>query len=282
MTTTKTFQDQENTALAGDEEADVKGFRPLKLKKSFQIEYLRIVGLSMYIILLAVGYFVTVNFVEYPKGSGSWHPKETFIYKTFGFNHFCSWLDFNPTRSVAAILAQFCTVPMVIFNILYHYKIAHEYKNENISRALYIYSVISTPITCICFQYFFMVFVNEPYGTMIEFTGHYIPYCMAQTAWILSHIQQMWHLSWKKLIPFGIPAKVLFWYAMFLVATQILYTVFVISIILGHPFEQTHSGFGQAQACFFMYFCLVIEVVIPLFFAIEELKVNEINHIEFY
>jgi hypothetical protein len=268
----------EGTPLVGP-----NGSKAKKLSITFNIEILRFYGLCAGMLLLAVGGFVTNVFVEFPKGSGGWHPEDIFIYKLFGFNHTCTLLDFNPAKTVSAIVIMFHSIPMMMFVVLSYYRIKYDYSQNEIPRALWLYSKITSPIIFICFTYFFMVFVNSPDGdSMIDFTLHYIPYMCWQTGMILQSIEQCLYIAHKDLIPFGLSKGALKGYCVFMVGLGIYYTTFIWSFILGSPILDTSVPVNNVFAQALMYSFDAVVVAIPAFFAYHSSKNGNVSIIDFY
>lgn len=269
----------ENTPLRGDVERAKPATR---LRAEFHLETLRVIGLAAGIVLLFVGKTVTETFVDFPEGSGGWHPEETFIYKMFHFNHTCTYLDFNPSKTVAALVLQLHSVPMCLYIFLAHFRIKYDWTQNQIPKALYMYSKITTPIIFVVFLYFYMVFVNSPYGKMSQFILHYIPYMLWQTGMVLMAIEQCWYISYKSIIPWNVDKQLLRYYCVFLVLMEIYYTWFVWSFIAGHPILDTTVHYKNILGQCIMYGFDFFAVVVPLVFALKERTDGNVNVIEFY
>lgn len=100
------------TAVADEETMLVAGHTHTKKKPvSFQlnIEALRCFGLFAIIVLLVVGYSMTNAFVELEEGDGRFIQEKSFIYKTFHFSHTCVVLDFNPAKTLSALVMMLHT-----------------------------------------------------------------------------------------------------------------------------------------------------------------------------
>merc|ERR1711915_645717 len=75
-----------------------------------------------------------------------------------------------------------------------------------------------SPFQFLTLLYFYMVFVNSPYGeygtkeALNNFILHYIPYMLWQMGMLLMAIQQCWFISLKGRIPFTWVTKEYLWY----------------------------------------------------------------------
>jgi hypothetical protein len=275
----------EETALVVPKEGPPKK----KLSIKFNIEILRFYGLLAGVLLSLVGASVTNIFVEFPKGSGGWHPEETFIYKLFHFNHTCTVLDFNPAKTVSALVIMFHTVPMNMFVVLAYYRIKMDHEQGQVPDGLLLYSRITSPFIFMSFMYFYMVFVNSPDGdgmTENEFRGftlHYIPYMFWQIGMVLQSLEQCLYIIYKKQdIPFGLSAGVLKGYCVFIVALGMYYTVFIWSFILRSPILDTTEPVKNVVAQVIMYTFDFVVVIIPAIFAYVQSKNGNDSIIEFH
>lgn len=251
------------------------------LSTTFNIEWLRFWGLMAGSVLLVTGTIVTNTFVEFPEGSGGFDFKATFIYKLFHFNHTCTVLDFNPSRTVSGIVMMFHTIPMDLFIVLSYYRMKDDYYSEKISKWLWNYSRITTPFIFIAMTYFYMVFVNPPMD-MPSFILHYTPYMAWQIAMILMAIGQCAYITQLNLTPFNIPKKVLQVYLFILILTGIYYTIFIWSFIAGFPILDTTIASNRNFAIFLMYFFDVLAAIIPAFFAFIEARNGNTQTIQFF
>ena len=125
--------------------------------------------------LLLIGTFVTNHYVQWPFDGEGFDAQATFIYELFGFNHTCTILDFNPSRTISAIAVMMSVGPFLMYVILNRFRMEHEYINGNIGYKLYTLNKVFTPLMVISFGFFYLVFVNQPLD-MTSFILHYIPY----------------------------------------------------------------------------------------------------------
>jgi len=221
------------------------------LKKTFSIESLRCFAYFFALLMTVVGHVVTKyhpNFPPLPDGSvGS--IENTFIVKMFHFPHSCVFIDFHPSKMIAAIIAQFFLYPMVAFEILNFYRVKYSHKQGEITNALMTFTNITTPINITATVMFVLVFVNNPEDKNRNFFGfpedvsafwyHYIPFGFYQLALVFIAIGQVWYLSLLNKMPFNIPAKVGWYYCIFMILLFTFYEVFIISFLVDHPIMDT-------------------------------------------
>ena len=257
--------------------------------KSFNLERIRLIGLLGVVALLVTGNTVSeyaVVFPDKPDPSSVWDKlfhgapsdfvrEESFIFKMFGFNHTCSVLDFNPSKTISALVIQLSIMPLCLFTIGHYLRVSSQTGTcfKNIQR----FSKIASPIQFLANTYFYMVFVNSPDGVwgtpegMRKYTLHYFPYMCWQFGLVLMAIQQCWYISLKDQIPFSWVTKELLWnYVLFLMAMFCVYTYFCWSFINGRPAWDTFSEPGQSIAKLLMWLWNVIAIFIPAIFAYFE------------
>lgn len=277
---------------SNDEETANKKIRPsvvegpdgnIMLTKTFNIEWLRFWGLMAGSVLLITGTIVTNNFVEWPKGSGGFDFTATFIYELFHFNHTCTVLDFNPSRTVSGLVMMFHTIPMDLFIILSYYRIKHKYRSNDphIPKWLWMYTKITTPFIFTFMTYFYMVFVNPPFD-MPSFILHYIPYMCWQITMVLMAIGQCGYVANMEIIPLGIPRILVRVYLFILILTGTFYTVFVWSFVNRTPILDTTIASRRHFAIFLMYFFDLIAAIIPAILAFIEARNGHAQTILFF
>ena len=162
-------------------------------------------------------------FVEDKPG---YDPKETAIYKIFGFNHSCNVMDHMPAREVAALMSIFCCYPFVLFHIISFFRIRYDFLTDEIPEKCYTISKIVTPINILSSAYIFLWFVNIPDGEY-GFVAHYLPYMAFQLMIVLTEIQQVEYMIAKNRIPFNISDGVAKFYYRFLIYFTIFFWVYV-------------------------------------------------------
>lgn len=251
----------ESTALVGD--------KPAMLKVTLNIELFRVFGLSAGFVLLFIGTAISNRFVFEPYGDKS--KTETYIYKTFGFNHTCTYLDWNPSRTVSAMVSQLCIVPLCIYVFLNYYRMKFEYKAGKISDSLWTFCQIASPFCFIFILLFFMVFVNHPLNRL-TFIFHYIPYMFFQMALLLVAVEQVWYLAEKDIVPFNIPRPLLKIYLVIVGCTFVYYTVFIWSFMIEHPILDTSVPWKKNVGVGIMFFWDLVAIMIPMVFGFIESK----------
>jgi hypothetical protein len=287
--------------MAADEETPLVGTQDgKKATLSVNIELIRFYGLIAGAVLLMTGLFVTTYFVVYPEheDTHTWSEKlfhgapsdfdqtQTFIYEMFHFSHTCTMLDFNPSKTVAALVIMLHTLPCNAFVVLHYYRvmIQDDPKFAGLQSVCPTLSIIQF----ITFMYFYMVFVNSPYGhygdpeATLDFTLHYVPYMLWQMGMLLMAIQQCWFIALKDIVPFGITGQMLWRYVQFLMVLFVIYCSFVWSFILGTPLWDTHENPGKLMAQIVMYGWDISAVVVPTIFAWVEARDSNASVITFY
>ena len=285
-----------------DEETPLTSGRPLGSRKiTFNLEKIRMFALLSVAVFLITGKAVSKFAVVIPTKSdpstvwdkvfngapSDFIPEETFIYKLFGFNHNCTIVDFNPAKTISALIfVMFFTMPACFFVICHFLRITSH--TEVCFKNLQRYSKIATPIEFTVFTYFCMVFVNSPvgeYGTpegTLKFTLHYIPYVGWQLGLLLMAIQQSWYMYLRNRLPFSWVTKgVLLFNIKLMVVVFIVYTYFVCSFIIGSPAWDTFSEPGRTAGITLMYTWDVLAIVIPTLFAYSECKYGNDSEIIF-
>lgn len=259
----------------------------MKLMAKFNIETLRMIGLSFLILMTVSGKVITDEFVEFPNETNS--IEGTFIYRKFNFAHTCVYIDYQPARQIAAVIAQGFFYPMFLYVILAYYRAKHDHKTGEITDGLWTYTRIVTPYYCLSIPLFVLCFINEPDDDNRYFFGlahpgfwwHYIPFACYQVTLCLLAIGQVWYLIQKKLIPFGISAKIARAYAVITCCFFIYYTAFIVSYLVDRPILDTTVPFNKTLAQFVMYGFSFLAIIIPIVCANEERKNSNTNIIEF-
>jgi hypothetical protein len=273
-----------------DEETPLTGGRTLGSRTiTFNLEMIRFFALLGGAALLLTGKFVSVYGVVFPAKSdpstfwdklvngapSDFDPSQTFIFKLFGFNHTCTLLDFNPSKTVSALIIMLHTMPLCFF-VLCHYVRVTSHTNPCF-KCLQRFSKIATPIQFLAFTYFYMVFVNSPDGEfnttegMNKFKLHYIPYMSWQLGMLLMAVQQCWYIYLKDQIPIKCISKDMLWgYIIFMGILFVVYTYFCWSFINGRPAWDTFSEPGRSLGIIIMYTWDFVAVIVPTFFAFLE------------
>jgi hypothetical protein len=264
------------------------------------IELFRFYGLLGIFVLLLTGKYVSQYAVIFPPkddpssvwdklfngAQSDFDTEQTFIYHLFHFNHTCSVLDFNPSKTISALVMMLHTVPIDCFVILHYYRVTLQ--TDSRFDALKKFTTIATPLQFVFFTYFYMVFVNSPdgeYGTdegMNKFKWHYIPYMLEQTATLLMAVQQCWYIVLKELRPFPwITCNTLWRYCQFLMVILVVYTWFIWSFIFENPVWDTTTDFGRIAAITIMWGWNVFAILVPCAFAWVESRDGDCTRIVF-
>jgi len=257
--------------------------RPYTIR--FSIEILRLLSLSTLLALLPLGKFITETFIFFPEDDTPrtleqdtagglrgaeqgaildsfeeernllslfgeplvpyMDRKESAIYKTFGFLHACSFIDYNPAKEIAALLLPFISYPLCLFLILDYFRIKVSFGNKLIPELLYKFSKWTTPIALLFTSWIHLWFVNNPDKTFPEgydFIAHYLPYVAFQVALAIIAIQQVWYHIALDNIPFGFSPTIARIYLKLAVFLPFFYQMCVFSILLGSPIFDSKKG----------------------------------------
>lgn len=250
----------------------------------FNIEKLRAFGLLMGMVMLFIGKGLTDNFVWGTRDNPV-NIESTYIYGVFGFSHTCVFIDFNPSKTVSAILVILVVLPLMLFTVLNYYRIVLAAEQGKIKEDGFLIGFAKSTwfFRFVCFTYFFLVFVNSPdgeYDPNLETIGdrwanlawrkylaHYLPFMFWQLALALMAIEQTWYKSEIGNIPFGISCTTLKIYTFLVSVVFIYYTVY----IWAHMFGFWVPGYDSVNwAVFIMFFYIVLTAIIPAVFALVE------------
>jgi len=259
------------------------------------IEYLRMFGLSMTIVLSISGWIVSVLFDIYPvtddPTNSAWdilangapsnfHADETYISYLFNFVHTCVYVDNNPAKTVTALLLQFAVIPLLLFAFL-------SYKRINLQTGpdydgLKAWSPFTLAYLYIAFAYLFLYLVNTPMQDQelfdspratLLFTAHYIPFALYQLATIVMSLQQISFLYARKAMPFEwMTLGMVRAYFYVTVVMYIVYCVWIISHIFRNGIWSTTTPMGQMATHFMMYGFIVMSVIIPIICSFQDSK----------
>lgn len=217
-----------NGVMMEDEKKDDKSY---VYSWTFHIESLRFYGFINFIVVLGVGALIT----EYSGLDTILDPSETVLFDLFAFNHSCNWIDHNPSRMIASILIMpLVQIPMMLYSTLWHCRLAKDVKTGKVPKQLLNASRVLTPFIFISMAELHLWFVNNPDDTY-GFIAHYTPYLMFQISLCLIHIMNVFYLSYKGDLPWGVPVGWARAYAAFFTALTIFSAVFVISTLAGEP-----------------------------------------------
>ena len=264
----------EQGVAPGEVSGLVSGQKKSLLSITFHIETLRMIAFINFDIVMIVCSFLTKHYVDIPTD-------ETVIYKIFGFNHACNVLDHHPARELGAILLIFMILPFAAFIFLSHYRTRYAYETGEVPKWLLVYSNITSPFNFMAVCWTYMWFVNAPDDTY-GFVAHYIPYLAFQTMLALVAFHQVAYLIYLNKVPFGVSPKVAIGYAIFLTLLTIVYTVYVVSILVGSPVWDSVNNAGDrlfAEIVAKIYSVFVL--IIPIILAAVERRNGDVHTLSF-
>jgi len=295
------------TTMAADELTPLTAGGGEKIRLSFNIEWLRFIGLSGLTLMLFVGNFVTYHFNEFPVIDGeetnsawdilfngadsNFQEKDTYIYYLFGFIHTCVYIDNNPAKTCAAIMIMIAVVPLSLFSLLGHFRL--QLQSGSKFDAMKARSIPISTFQILCFMYFFLCLVNSPIQdqTLYDdwrgkraFILHYFPYMLFQFACLLMSVNQILFLTKKDKVPFGITKGMLWAYLVVCWVMFIIYSLFIWSHIVSgadHGLWNARTPIGKAATNFIMRGFRILLIIIPSFCALAETKTTVPLVIEF-
>lgn len=233
---------------------------------TLHVETLRLFGFVAFIIILAIGGVIT-------QASGLdtiQDPTATTIFKLFGFNHACNWIDHNPAKMTAAMLIPFVQFPMMLYSFFFHCRLAKSTTEGKVPIWLLNTSRVVSPYNFITWSQIHLWFVNNPDDTY-GFTAHYIPYLLFLTAVATSQIMNIFYLTYTDNMPFGIKPKYAWAYSVIYICLITLNTVIVISTLLGAPVLDTKSNeVAGTVAAVLSSFCAILTIVVTIVMAAKE------------
>lgn len=229
----------------------------------FNPEILRIIAYVGIIIVLVVGHILTATLVDVD-------PQTTAIYKLFGFNHICRVLDYEPSRTVTAMLWPFWEVPFLLYVIFNFLRIQDAYQEKKAPKYAFLTSAIFLPIEILLTVWVRIIFVWSP---EVSFLNHYLPYIGLQILLFLVAFENVLYFHGVKALPFNNSRSIAIGYLILLFVLTVLYTVVGLSVALEHPVLDLVNN--EEQRLFFrlmtnLYTVLVLPV--PLVLSVFELK----------
>jgi len=265
----------------------------IKHSWDIHLEKVRFWGLAAGGVLLILGKAVTT------RTTASGLIDSGYINSTYHFRHTCVYLDYNPSRTLSALLVMCQIFPLDFFIIMFYYKVKqlHETKVLKADSELFKITQWATPFMFVVQTYFYMVFVNKPDaneffvpdhennptstdkntwitktvmgGLPAGFIFHYLPYMFWQAGMILMAIQQNFYLiETGKLEKLRVTEHMLTIYNYFIMVAGFTYTLFVWSFIFGTPLWDTTTPHGNAAGIFAMYGFDAVVVLVPTIFAL--------------
>lgn len=230
---------------------------------TFNPEILRIISYVSLIIILLVGAILTETLVDVD-------PHTTAIYKLFGFNHSCNWLDHEPSRTVSAMLLPLWEVPFLFYLIFNFLRIQDAYKENKAPRYAYVVSGIFLPIEILLTVWFRIVFVWSP---EVSFLYHYLPYIGFQFLLFMVAFENALYFYAMKALPFKNSRFMAISYLVVLFLVTLAYTVIGLSSAFGHPIlDLIHDPGQRLLFRSLTNFYTVLVLPVPIILSILELK----------
>jgi hypothetical protein len=204
---------------------------------TFNPEILRIASYLALIAILVVGLIITKTLVHVD-------PQTTVLYKLFGFNHACNYLDHEPSRTVSAMLLPLWEVPFVAYVIFNFLRIQDAYRENKVPRHTFVIAAVLLPIELLLTVWFRIVFVWSP---EVNFLNHYIPYIGFQVLLFLVSFENVLYFYAVNALPFKNNKTIAVGYLILLFVVTVLYVGIGVSSAVGHPILDLIGNDGQRQ-----------------------------------
>lgn len=230
---------------------------------TFNPEILRLVAYSGLIIVMVVGTILTATVVDVD-------PHTTTVYKTFGFNHSCNVLDHEPSKTITAMLLPLWEVPFLLYVIFNFLRIQDAYRENKVSRYIFIISAILLPLKIFLTVWFRIIYVWSP---EVNLLNHYLPYLGLQILLFLVAFENVLYFYAMKALPFNNNRPIAIAYLILLFVVTALYTIIGVSSAVGHPLLDLINDPGQRllfRSLTNIYSVLVVPI--PMILAALELK----------
>ncbi|MEX2526726.1 MAG: hypothetical protein WEA09_03745 [Gemmatimonadota bacterium] len=232
------------------------------LSVSFNPEILRLAAYGGLVMLLIVGYVVTHFFVHVP-------PTETAIYELFGFNHTCNILDYEPSRTITAMLLPFWEIPFLLYLIFHVLRVHDGYREGIVPRYVLVMALAFAPVEILLTVWFRVIFVWSP---EVYFLGHYLPYVGFQFLLFLTAFGNVLYFNAVGALPFNRRRLAIAYLVVLSTVTALLIT-FGLSVALGSPIlnsvgNETHRAIFRSLSVSYV----VLVIPIPMILSWMELK----------
>jgi len=206
-------------------------------------------------------------------------PNETVIFKFFGFNHMCNWVDHMPARLVASIFIPYGQLPYILYFYFYHKRLQRDVANNKISKSLLQFSSLITPFNILIVTQLHLWFVNPPNG-VYGFTAHYIPYYLFQWALSLQLILNVGYYINTNEIPFGLPRCAAIFFMLVFIGLTLISQVSILVMLSDYTFINTNDYPKVAETFSWIYNgCMFI---LPIFISAAERKDSETTTLVLY
>jgi len=210
---------------------------------TFHIESLRLFGQVAFLFTLGICAVITER-----SGLESIPPPEaTEVFRIFGFNHVCNYIDHNPSKTFAGLVIPLYTIPMILYVFLYHSRLKARFSTRgDVPYWLVVFSKVTLPYNITSFALLHMWFVNSPDGDY-GFVAHYVPYLMYQVALSLLLFMNVQYLISTKNLP-GISKSRpwLAWtYQFFSLGLTFVSICGVITLLAGYPILDSKNNMTE-------------------------------------
>jgi len=198
---------------------------------------------------------------------------DTPLIKTFGYNNICVYWDYEPARTMIAMIYPFVEIPLVfyLFNKSIKWKMLHS--AGYLPTPLYILTLINTIIEVLLGLMFRMIFVVEAFQNVV---GHTLPFQGLQVCLCLVAVENFLYdyktnnVPFKNHQTFSRPALIIgFVYLISLLIVTSLKIIYVTSVFLKAPvFDVTvpaQKSFVTNLDTFWMF----LAAVVPFFLALR-------------
>lgn len=171
---------------------DLAKSNPLVIK--VHAEWLRIIANVGFLVMFFTGQFLTNRFP--PAAEVDMDTTPLMIW--YGYNNPCVYLDFTPSRQVAAMLEPFWEVFLVSYMVFDHINLTVDRINDRVPAWIIRFAKVTLPLRLIAVLWFRMVFVFDG-KTVAGMPWHTAPFLMLQIAIMIQTLLNT--LYWFNLTP---------------------------------------------------------------------------------
>lgn len=226
------------------------------LSVNFNPEVLRLASYAGLVFFLIVGFVVTHFFVHVP-------PTETAIYQLFGFNHTCNILDYEPSRTITAMLLPLWEIPFLFYLIFHVLRVHDGYREGVVPRYVFLVTLAFAPVQLLLTVWFRVIFVWSPEE---YFLGHYLPYVGFQFLLFLTAFGNVLYFNAVGALPFGRRWLARGYLAVLFTVTALLITL-GLSVALGSPIldsvgNETHLAIFRSLSMSYVFLVIPVPMVL--------------------
>jgi len=255
------------------------------------LELMKAFGLFMSLLMFVGGRFLSAKFTFCD--ACKFDMDKTYIVQLFGFTHNCTYIDENPTKSIAAIMCLGATTPLMIYTYLDKVRVELDYlAGKRRLKNAYILAKYTWHLRFCSFLLFFLVFVNTPVydpqpfidpsdpditlkelfanEAWVQFLLHYTPFFFWQLALALMAIEQTLYHHDMNTMPFNPPKTVLKIYCCLTFLVFIYYTVWIVGFLFGfyvpgHTYhKEDNVVMNKLWAQSIMWLYSILAILLPL------------------